>query len=350
VAAGPSGSLLARFRARANGHADHGHFHHPRPVHGAAQDLATVVGSGSVNVEWRWLPAIESLQPGRADALRAAIATIGDRAQVAYPATYIWADSGLPDTLKAASRSLLVAQGSILLLFAQFAVLAVYAMLLVAGMLVERRRPESALLRSRGASSGHVALLAFGESLLLAVPAVAVAPFVAVAVVRLVGAVGPLASAGVLTSVSIDGTAVAAAVGAGIGCVLVLTVPALPGLGSGTLPGVRAALSRQLGRTLAQRLGLDLVLLVVAAIAIWQLQLYGAPLTRTSAAISESTRCSLLRPRSGCWRERSSQRASCRASARSASACWVAARVCWRPIWLARSAGGRFATPGWRCC
>ena len=247
----------------------------------AAQDLATVVGSGSVNVEWRWLPAIESLQPGRADALRAAIATIGDRAQVAYPATYIWADSGLPDTLKAASRSLLVAQGSILLLFAQFAVLAVYAMLLVAGMLVERRRPESALLRSRGASSGHVALLAFGESLLLAVPAVAVAPFVAVAVVRVIGAVGPLASAGVLTSVSIDGTAVAAAVGAGIGCVLVLTVPALPGLGSGTLPGVRAALSRQLGRTLAQRLGLDLVLLVVAAIAIWQLQLYGAPLTRT---------------------------------------------------------------------
>ena len=247
----------------------------------AAQDLATVVGGGSVDVEWRWLPAIDSLQPGRADALRAAIATIEDRTQAAYPATYVWVDTGLADALKAASRSLLVAQGSILLLFAQFAVLAVYAMLLVAGMLVERRRSESALLRSRGASSGHVALLAFGESLLLAVPAVVVAPFVALAVVRLVGAVGPLASAGVLTSVSIDGTAVAAAVGAGIGCVAVLTLPALPGLGTGPLSGVRAALGRQLGRTLAQRLGLDLILLVVAAVAIWQLQLYGAPLTKT---------------------------------------------------------------------
>jgi hypothetical protein len=245
----------------------------------AEDDLIALAGSTSVDVEWRWLPAIDSLQPAQADGLRSAIATLADRAQGAYPDTYVWAESGLPDTLEAASTALLVARSSILLLFAQFAVVAVYAILLVAGMLVERRRPESALLRSRGAGSGHAALLAMGEATLLAVPAVVVAPFFAQAMVGLMSSVGPLATARVLAPVGIDGTAIAAAVGAGLGCVIVLTLPALPA--GGTLAGVRAALGRQVGRTLAQRLGLDLVLAAVAVVAIWQLRLYGAPLTRT---------------------------------------------------------------------
>ena len=43
---------------------------------------------------------------------------------------------------------------------------------------------------------------------------------------------------------------------------------------------MRAAIGRQTGSTLPQRLGIDLVLIVVAVIALWQLRLYGAPLTR----------------------------------------------------------------------
>jgi hypothetical protein len=245
----------------------------------ALPDLEKLAGNVAVNAEWRWLPTIESLRPDQADGLRAAIGTLPDRIAGAYPDTYTRVDSGLPQALKDASRALLVARSSILLLFAQFAVLAAYAILLVAGMLVERRRPESALLRSRGASGGHLALLAFGEAVLLAIPAVAVAPFVAQGVVRLFGTFGPLASAGILAPTGIDATAVIAAAGAGVACVVVLTLPALPG--TGTLSGVRAALGRGMGRTLAQRLGLDLALLVVAAVALWQLQLYGAPLTTT---------------------------------------------------------------------
>lgn len=242
-------------------------------------DLARMVGDVSLIVEWRWLPAIGSLRPDQADHLRAAIAGLPDRLAAASPGTYLAVQTSLPATLAAASRALLVTQSSVLLLFAQFAVLAGYAILLVAGLLVESRRSESALLRSRGATSGQLALLALGEAILLAVPAAAVAPFVAQAVVRALGAVGPLASAGVLAPVGIDGTAIAVAVAAAAGCVVALTIPALPG--NRTLAGVRAALSRQGGRTLAQRLGLDLALVLVAAVAIWQLQLYGAPLTRT---------------------------------------------------------------------
>ncbi|HEX7492500.1 MAG TPA: FtsX-like permease family protein [Candidatus Limnocylindrales bacterium] len=195
----------------------------------------------------------------------------------AYPNSSV--SSGLSDVLKSASTALLVSRSGILLLFAQFMVLAAYAVSLVAGMLVERRRADSALLRSRGASSGHLAVLALGEALLLAAPAVAVAPFAAQAVVGLVGGLGPLAGAGAVAVVGIDATAWLAALGAGLACVAVFTLPALPGMTA--LSGVRSALGRQVGRTLAGRLGLDLVLVVVAAIAIWQLRLYGAPLTRS---------------------------------------------------------------------
>jgi hypothetical protein len=241
--------------------------------------LGALAGANNITVEWRWLPDIGAIAPTDADPLRAAIAGLKDRVQAAYAGGYVWMDTGLPDTLAAATKSLLVAQSSSLLLFAQFVVLAVYAILLVGGMLVERRRPEAALLRSRGASWPHLALLSFGEALLLAIPAVAVAPLVAQGVVRLMAVFGPLAGENVVEPVGTDTVTVAAAVLAGIGCVAVLTIPSLPSLGS--LSGVRAALSRQLGRTLAQRLGLDVVLVILAAVALWQLRSYGSPLTTT---------------------------------------------------------------------
>ncbi len=245
----------------------------------AEADLPLLAPGAQITAEWRWLPDIDSLQPSGSTALAAAITSLPTRLAAVYPNSYIWSESGLPDTLTAAQRSLLVAQSSSLLLFAQFAVLAVYAILLVAGMLVERRRPESALLRSRGAGSFHLAMLATGEALLLAIPAVAIAPFAAQAIVRLMNVVGPLAGTGVISPVGVDGTALAASIGAGVACVLVLALPALPAVGS--LSGVRAAMSRQIGRTLAQRLGLDLIFAAIAVVAIWQLQLYGAPLTKT---------------------------------------------------------------------
>lgn len=241
--------------------------------------LAELTGSNNLTAEWRWLPDISTLAPGDADSLRTAIGSLKDRVQAAYSGGFVWQDGGLPDVLAAAVKDLLVARSSSLLLFAQFVVLAVYAILLVGGMLVERRRPESTLLRSRGASWPHLALLSLGEALLLAVPAVVVAPFVAQAVVRLMGIVGPLAGENVVEPVGTDAATVAAAIAAGVGCVAVLTIPSLPGVGS--LSGVRAALGRQLDRTLAQRLGLDAILVAVAAVALWQLRSYGSPITTT---------------------------------------------------------------------
>ena len=66
-------------------------------------------------------------------------------------------------------------------------------------------------------------------------------------------------------------------------CVIALTLPSL--LSGGNPAGVRARISRQVGRTLPQRLGVDLVLVVLAVIGLWQLRLYGSPLTANARGV-----------------------------------------------------------------
>ena len=63
-----------------------------------------------------------------------------------------------------------------------------------------------------------------------------------------------------------------------LACIVALTLPTL--FVSASPAGARAASGRQARTTLAQRLGLDLALVAVAGVALWQLRLYGAPLTR----------------------------------------------------------------------
>jgi hypothetical protein len=182
--------------------------------------------------------------------------------------------------LAAANRSLLVSRSGVVVLTIQFAVLAGYALLLVAGLLVDQRRVETALLRSRGAGTSHVALFAFVEALILVVPAVVAAPWIALGVLELLNVAGPLADAGVRIEPRVNDVVLLAAAGAGLAAIVGLVVPSL-GAGRG-LAAVRQTISRQGNRTLAQRLGFDLALVVLAGIGLWQLRTYGAPLTQSA--------------------------------------------------------------------
>ena len=166
-----------------------------------------------------------------------------------------------------------------LLLIAQLAILAAYAIILTASLLVDHRRIDTALLRSRGAGPSQVALFALSEGLLLAIPAVLVAPWLAVAALNLLNVMGPLAdvSLNVVPRATLDGYLAAGA--AGVVCVTLLVLPAV--LAARGFAAEQGALSRQETRTFGQRMGLDLALLAVTGIALWQLHLYGAPLTRT---------------------------------------------------------------------
>jgi hypothetical protein len=250
----------------------------------ARSDLADRATARAVELQWRALPAFEALRPDDVEPLRQDVASLRERlAALVSPRTAPTVVTDLPAILADVGRSIVVSRSGVLLLTVQFAVLALYAILLVAGMLVDRRRLDTALLRSRGASDGDLTGMAVTEALLLAAPAAILAPILAVGIVRALGAVGPLAAAGVVTDVGIGGTAILVSVLSALVCVVAFTVPAVL---SATSPAVvRAFRGRQLARTLPQRLGLDVVLLVLAAIGVWQLRLYGSPLTEDARGV-----------------------------------------------------------------
>ncbi|MDQ3691656.1 MAG: hypothetical protein M3406_16825 [Chloroflexota bacterium] len=250
------------------------------PLTVSADDLVGRVVTGDLDVTWRTLPAfdnlaLEDVRWMRSDAAsleRRIRSELGDRA-------FFDVATDLPRVLGAVDRSLLVSRSGVLLLTIQFAIVAAYALVLVAGLLAEQRRIETALLRSRGASAGHVAWMAFLEGLLLVVPASLAAPWVALGVLRLFDTVGPLAAAGVNIEPRVDGVALIVAGITGLACLIGLVIPAFAS-GRG-LAAVRQMLARGGNRTLAQRLGIDIALVVLAGIGLLQLRQYGAPLTAT---------------------------------------------------------------------
>jgi hypothetical protein len=241
-------------------------------------DLVERVGGRELDLEWRAIPAVAGLRVGGLNALREDLETLSARLRDdRLPGRSLRVESELPGILAEVDRRTLVSRGGVTLLTVQFAILAGYAIILVAGMLIERRRVEVALLRSRGAGTVQLSAMAFGEALLLAIPSALIAPHAAVVVVQGLGSIGPLADAGIASTAAVDDDARIVAAVAAAACVVALTIPTL--LSGGNPAGVRARISRQVGRTLPQRLGVDVVLVVLAVIGLWQLRLYGSPLT-----------------------------------------------------------------------
>ena len=250
------------------------------PLVVAFDDLETRAATGDLALTYRALPRLDHLAVDDVGWMRSDVANAERRlAEQLGERTFFQVETDLATILERVNRSLLVSRSGVVVLTMQFAVLAAYALLLVAGLLVEQRRVETALLRSRGAGVGHVALMSLVEAIVLVVPAVVAAPWLAVGVLRLLNVAGPLADAGVTISPRVNDAAIITAAGAGAVAVACLVFPAL-GSGRG-LAAVRQSLARPGNRTLAQRLGFDMALVVLAGVGLWQLRQYGAPLTQT---------------------------------------------------------------------
>ncbi|WP_306190108.1 FtsX-like permease family protein [Streptomyces sp. MK5] len=173
--------------------------------------------------------------------------------------------TGLPGVLDRIDRSLLVARSTLLIAALQLALLAGYALLLVARLLSSERAGETRLLRARGGSRARLAGLAATEALLLAVPAVACAPLLAGPLTGLLAEQGPLARIGLRPDVSATGRPGVWLVTAGValGCALAVTLPALT--------SSFAVLRRARSLPAPLRAGADVGLLAIAAVAYWQL-------------------------------------------------------------------------------
>lgn len=240
--------------------------------------LARAAGS-SVRLSWHALPDYEQLTTDSTGPLRARLEELPARISIATGGASLSIRTSLPQILADAERSLLVARTGVLLLMAQLAILAAYAIVLTAALLVDHRRIETALLRSRGAGAAQVAGMALAEGLVLAVPAVLLGPWLAVAALRLLNLGGPLADVGLEIDPLVGTDGYLAAGLAGTACVALLVLPAL--VAARSFAAAQGELSRTETRTFGQRLGLDVALLAVTAIGLWQLRLYGAPLTHS---------------------------------------------------------------------
>ncbi|MFD4140725.1 FtsX-like permease family protein [Streptomyces sp. NPDC058572] len=173
--------------------------------------------------------------------------------------------TALRTVLDQTGRALLVARSTLLIVAVQLVLLAAYALLLVARLLSTERAGETDLLRARGASRGRIASLAAVEALLLAVPAAVCAPLLSGPLTRLLAERPELTRIGLRPG---DGPApqvwlVAAAVA--VCCAAAVVAPAL----TAATGGLRRARSAALPAPV--RSGADVGLLVVAAVAYWQL-------------------------------------------------------------------------------
>ncbi len=258
-----------------------GSFTQVGPLIAAAADvLGPLAGGRPVDAQWRAIPDLDGFRPETLDIVATEVTALSGVINAALPqSNQATVTTKLPAILASVDRSVLVTQAGILLLLVQFGVLAGYAVVLVAALLSDRRRTETALLRARGAGFGHLVRMAFYEALLIVVPAVIAAPWLAALLVASVRLNPALVGVGLTTPLPGPAT-FAVAAGVGFLALLALTLPTLAG--GVSIAGVRVGIGRQLGRTLPQRLGLDLALVVLAAVALLQLRLYGAPLTRNA--------------------------------------------------------------------
>ena len=243
------------------------------PVAIALND-ALNLGARPLQVEWRAVPALEHVSIADATNLRADLADLRARAAAAVPGQAFTVRTSMPDLLATTTRAASATLIGVLAVIVEFGIMAAYALVLVAGLLIERRRVRSALLEARGAGSAHLGGLALGEAILLMAPTVILAPVIAYGLAQLVAGLGPLDGLGLGDDVAITQSAfVVPAIAALIGT-LGLTIPALAAQGDPSQARARA--SRQAGATIAQRAGLDVALVIVAVLGLWQFQQHGA--------------------------------------------------------------------------
>jgi hypothetical protein len=185
--------------------------------------------------------------------------------------------TNLPGLLAGLGTALVVARSQLAVGAAILLVIAGATLALATVMLSSQRQAETALMASRGASRWQLARTGLAEAGLLIIPAVAAGPLLAGVALPLLARRGPLARSGLRLPVAFPAGAWLAAAAVAAGCAVVI---ALPWLRSGrSAVRERAQRGRRAAVAAASRAGGDLALLVLAALAGWQLKHYAAPVS-----------------------------------------------------------------------
>ena len=248
------------------------------PLFTTRNDLFERATSGRIGVTWHGRPDADAVRVSDIEDLRTRTGQLSGRLREVL-ATSVTVDTDLPRILQEAERSLLVSRTGVLLLTIQLVVLAAYAVLLSAALLIEHRRVDTAMLRSRGAGTWRIVGLATIEGIILTVPAALIGPWLGAAALNAFNVAGPLADIGLTIRPEVSSDAYLAAGAASLVCLLALVLPALRTARS--FASTHGKLARGETASIGQRLGIDIALLAIAGVGLWQLRHYGAPLTRS---------------------------------------------------------------------
>ncbi|WP_030488644.1 ABC transporter permease [Micromonospora chokoriensis] len=228
---------------------------------------------GSVSVSWLAQPDLGGVDtadlPAVRKALTEAVTAVPEAAQLGSSGR---AATKIEKLLDRIARADLVGRSSLATPLLLILVLGGYALVLVAALLNEDRRPQTALLRARGAARRQLAGLAAREATLVVAPAAVLGPLIASVALRYVrpGGSDDLATAGGHPTLVWAAAAATAA-----GCLVVMVLPTLRG--AGTYVADMAARSRPNRAANVQRASIDLVLVALAVLAWVQLRRYASP-------------------------------------------------------------------------
>ncbi|MEU1589157.1 ABC transporter permease [Micromonospora sp. NPDC005710] len=229
---------------------------------------------GSVSASWLAQPDLGGVDtaalPAVRKALTEAVSAVPEAAQLGSSGQTV---TKMPQLLDRIARADLVGRSSLATPLLLILVLAGYALVLVAALLHEDRRPQTALLRARGAARRQLAGLAAREATLVVAPAAVLGPLIAGEALRYIrpGGSGDLSTAGGNTTLVWAAAAATAA-----GCLVAMVLPTLRG--AGTYVADMAARSRPNRAASVQRASVDLVLVALAVLAWVQLRRYASPL------------------------------------------------------------------------
>ncbi|MBO4210482.1 FtsX-like permease family protein, partial [Micromonospora echinofusca] len=180
---------------------------------------------GGFSASWLVEPDLAARPPadlvGVKDAVAAIAAVLPERAQLGNSAQSVTQVDRLIDRLV---RADLVGRSALFTPLLLIVVLAGYALTLVAALLSEDRRGQTALLRARGAARWQLAGLAAREATLVVLPAALLAPPLAAQALRHTAVARPAD-----TGLDLGGSALtwAVAVAVAVGCLLAMLSPAL---------------------------------------------------------------------------------------------------------------------------
>ncbi|WP_200209205.1 ABC transporter permease [Micromonospora coerulea] len=230
---------------------------------------------GSTSGAWLVQPDLALVEPSGMPAVTQAVAAISaeipEVTGLGSSAQSVTTMNRLADRL---SRADLVGRSALLTPLLLIMVLGGYALVLVAALLNEDRRGQTALLRARGAARGQLAGLAVREATLVVAPAVLLAPALAGAALRRFGADSTVTDLRLPDGGA--GPVWAVAVATAVGCLLAMVLPALRR--AGTYVADMAARSRPTRGAAVQRASVDLALVALAVLAWTQLRQYSSPL------------------------------------------------------------------------